>query len=91
MTNRFQNRFGKIRDDEKMLAVKKLMPETVLNFGFRSMTLKYEEVLIALENTIIDKVSTAPTTRQKKVGTSAPQEIAMGSKDDSESLREEGK
>ena len=25
--NKFENRFGKIRDEEKMLAVKKLMPE----------------------------------------------------------------
>ena len=30
-TNKFENRFGKIRDEEKMLAVKKLMPESSLN------------------------------------------------------------
>ena len=32
--NKFENRFGKIRDKEKMLAVKKLMPESLLNCRF---------------------------------------------------------
>ena len=30
-TNKFENRFGTIRDEEKMLAVKKLMLESFLN------------------------------------------------------------
>ena len=29
--NKFENRFGAIRDEEKMLAVKKLMPESLLD------------------------------------------------------------
>ena len=28
---KFENRFGKIRDEEKVLAVEKLMPESLLN------------------------------------------------------------
>ena len=31
--NNFENRFGKIRDEEKMLAAKKLMPESLLTIG----------------------------------------------------------
>ena len=34
-TNKFENGFGKIRDEEQMLAVKKLMPESLLNYRFR--------------------------------------------------------
>ena len=33
------------------------------------------EVLVALENIIIDKVSTVPTARNRKIGTSAPMEM----------------
>ena len=64
-TNKFEKGFGKIRDEEQMLAVEKLMLESLLNFRFRGATLKYEELLIALENIIIEMVSTTPTTRQK--------------------------
>ena len=31
-TNKFENRFGKIKDEEQMLAVKKLMLESLLNY-----------------------------------------------------------
>ena len=55
-----ENRFGKIRDEEKMLAVKKLMPESLLNYRFRGTTMSYSELFLALENIIIDKVSTVP-------------------------------
>ena len=47
-----------------MPAVKKMMPESLLNLRFRGATLKYEELLIALENIIIHKMPTVPTTRQ---------------------------
>ena len=53
-TNLFERRFGKIRDEEKMLAVKKVMLQSVLNFRFRKATLKCEELLSALENIIMD-------------------------------------
>ena len=33
--NKFENRFGKIKDEEKMLAVKKLMPQSLLNYSFK--------------------------------------------------------
>ena len=38
-TNKFENRFGTIRDEEKMLAVKKLMLESLLNCRFRETTM----------------------------------------------------
>ena len=47
-------------------------------------TLNYEELLISLENIILDKVSTAPTTRHKKIDTSAPMDIGMTAKFGSE-------
>ena len=65
-----ENRFGKIRDEEKMFAVKKLMPESFMNFRFRGSTLKHEEFLIASKN-----ISIAPTARQKQSDTCAPMEI----------------
>ena len=37
--NKLESRFGKIRDEEKMLAVKKLIPESVLNYRFRGTTM----------------------------------------------------
>ena len=43
-----------------MPAVKKLMPESLLNYRFRGTTVSYDELLIALENIIIDKVATIP-------------------------------
>ena len=69
---KFENRFGKIRDEEKVLAVKKLMPESLLNYRFRGTAMPYGELIIALENIIIDKVSTVPTARSRKHDTSAP-------------------
>ena len=42
--NKFENRFGKIRDENKMLAVKKLMPESLLNCRFRGTTMSYSEL-----------------------------------------------
>ena len=62
------------------------MSESLLNLRFRATKVKYEELLIALEN-IIDSVSTAPTTRQKKVDTSGPMEIEKATKETSESYR----
>ena len=36
--NKFESRFSVIRDEEKMLAVRKLMPESLLNYRFRGTT-----------------------------------------------------
>ena len=80
-TNNFENRFGAIRDEEKMLAVKKLMPESLLNFRFRGTTVSYSELLVALE-IIIDKVATVPTARNRKIDTSAAMDSGMVAKDD---------
>ena len=49
---------------------------------FRGTTLTYDELLIALENIVIDKVSTIQTPTPKKLNTSAPMDIGIGTKDD---------
>ena len=41
-TNKFENRFGKVRDEEKMLAVKKLM---LSNFRFRGTTMSGHRIV----------------------------------------------
>ena len=87
--NKFENRFGKIRDEEKMFAVKKVMPESLLNCRFRGTTMSYSELIVALEN-IIDKVATVPTTKSRKCDTSAPMEIGMTAKENGESMSQEG-
>ena len=86
---KFENRFGKIRDEEKVLAVKKWMPESLLNYRFRRTTMSYSE-LIALENIIVDKVATVPTARSRKHDTSAPMENGMAAKEDGENLSQDG-
>ena len=87
---KFEKRFGKIRDEEKVLAVKKLMPERLLNNRFRGTAMPYGELIIALENIIVDKVSTVPTARSRKHDTSAPMEIGMATKEDGEDASQEG-
>ena len=69
--NKFESRFGAIRDEEKMLAVKKLMPESLLNYWFRGTTMSYSEIIIALENIFVDKVSTIPSNKSRRNDTSA--------------------
>ena len=54
-TNKFENRFGTIRDEEKMLAVKKLMLESLLNCRFRETTMSYSELLIAVETSSLTR------------------------------------
>ena len=76
--NKFGNRSGQIRDEEKMAAVKKLMLESPLNFRVRVTTLTDEELLIALENIIIEWVSTVQITKLKKFDTIAPMYIGKG-------------
>ena len=72
-----------------MLAVKKLMLETLLSFRFRGTTMSHDELLIALENIFIDKVSTVPTARSRKIDTSAPMAIRRAAKGDGENSRKE--
>ena len=43
--NKFESRFGAIRDEEKIFAVKKLMPESLLNYRFRGTTISFSEIL----------------------------------------------
>ena len=88
--NKFESRFGAIRDEEKMLAVKKLMPESLLDYRFRGTTMPYSEIIIALENIIIDKVAMVPTARGREHDTSVPMEIGMTAKEDGEKASQEG-
>ena len=37
--NKIKSTFGEIKHEEKMLAVKKLMPESLLNYKFRGTTM----------------------------------------------------
>ena len=50
--------------------------------------MSYSEILVSLENIIIDKFATVPTTRNSKIVTGARMEIGMAAKDDVESVRE---
>ena len=89
-TNKYEGRFGKIREEEMLLAVKRLMPESLLNCRFRGTTVPYEELLIALENIIIDKVTRHSVSKVKKFYTSASREIGMAAGADGEEAFEEG-
>ena len=73
-----------------MLAVTKLMLESLLKYSFRGTTMSYSELLVALDSIIIGKVATVPTARNRKIDTSAPMEIGVAAKDDGKSAREEG-
>ena len=66
------------------------MPESLLNYRFRGTTLPHEELLIALENIVIDKVTTHSTSKVKKIDTSAPMEIGMAAGTEGEETFEEG-
>ena len=89
-TNKFETRFGKIRDEETMVAVKKLMFESLLNFRFRGTTMWHDELLTAMDNVITDKVSAVPTARSRKIDRSALNEIGITGTDDGENSTEEG-
>ena len=86
----YECRLGKIRDEEKMLAVKKLIPESLQNNRFRGTTVSYGELIIALENIIVDKVSTVPSSKSRKNHTSAPMEVGMAAKEDGENVSQAG-
>ena len=81
---------GTIRDGEKMPAVKKLMLESLLNFRLHGTTMSHDQLLMVLQNIVIDKVAIVPTSRIRKIDTSAPMEIAMAARDDGGKLKEEG-
>ena len=54
-TNKYESRFGKIRDEEKTVAAKKLMPESPVNFWFRGATMNCDALITALENIAFTK------------------------------------
>ena len=65
------------------------MSERLLNYRFHGTTLPHEELLIALESIIIDKVTTLSVSKVKKIDTSAPMEIGMAVGIDGEEAFEE--
>ena len=73
-----------------MLAVTKLMPESLLNYRFRGTTMSYRDLFVTLENIIIDKVATVPTARSRKIDTGAAMEIGMTAKENGENASQEG-
>ena len=88
-TNKYEGRFGTVRDEEKTLAVKRLIPESLLNFRFRGTTLPYKEMLLALENIIMGKVTTHSVSRVQKIDTSTLMEIGMAAGTNGEEAFEE--
>ena len=66
------------------------MPQSLVNCRFRGTTLPHEELLIALENVIIDKVTRHSASKVKKTDTSAPMDIGMAAGTDGEEAFEEG-
>ena len=62
-TNKYEGRFGRDSLRRKVLGSKKLMPGCLQNCRFRGTTLPYEELLIALENIIMDKVTTRSASK----------------------------
>ena len=89
-TNKYEGRFGKIRDEEKILAVKRLMAKSLLNYRFRGTTLPYEELLIALENIIVDKFTTHSGIQdEENRHERKPMEIGMAAGTDGEGAFDE--
>ena len=52
--------------------------------------MSYSEIIIALKNTIVDKVSAIPSSKSRRNDTSTPMEIGMAAKEDGESGSQEG-
>ena len=73
--------FGRIRDEEETLPVKKLMPESSPNYRFRGTTLTCW-LITALENIIHDTVMIAPVLKPTKPESSSPTDVGMAAKDD---------
>ena len=65
-TSKSQSWVCKIRDEQKTLPVKKLMPKSLLIHKFRDATVTYDELITALENIIIDKIMTADILKTKE-------------------------
>ena len=81
-TNKYEGRF------KKTLAVKKLTLESLLNYRFRGTTLPHEELLIALENIIIDNVTTHSAPKVEKIDASATMDIGMAGTDGEEAFED---
>ena len=63
------------------------MPESLLNYRIRGT---YSEVVVALENIVVDKVSTVPSSKNRRNDTSGPMEVGMAAKEEGESASQEG-
>ena len=87
--NKFESRFGAIRDEEKMLAVKKLMPESLPNYRFRGTTMSYSEIHCTGEHNVLTRCRQSRKSKSRRNDTSAPMEIGMAAKEDGESVSQE--
>ena len=52
--------------------------------------MSYSEIIIALKNTIVDKVSAIPSRKSRRNDTSTPMQIGIAAKEDGESGSQEG-
>ena len=52
--------------------------------------MSYSELIVALENIIVDKVSKVPSGKSRRNDTSAPMEIGMAAKEDGENVSQGG-
>ena len=89
-TNKFEKRFGTIRNVEKMLADKKLLLECLLNCRFRETMMSYSELLIAVKTSSLTRKR---QSRQRETGRLTRVfrwKHGMAEKDGGESAREEG-
>ena len=73
--------FGRNRDEEDTIAVKKLMSVSSLNCRLLGTPMTCDLLISTLENIIIDTVMTAPILKPRKPDRSSSVDIGMAAKD----------
>ena len=58
--------FSKIRDDETTLSVKKLMPESPMNYSFRGTTMTYDELIAAVSSSTMSSLRQSMKTQEAR-------------------------
>ena len=76
-TNKYEDWFGENPRRREDSGSEKLMPESLLNYRFRGTTFPYEDLLMALDNIVTDKVTSHSASKVKKIETKAPMDIGM--------------
>ena len=67
--NKYEQQVWQDHDEDTTLAVKKLIPESLLSYRFRGTTMTYDELITARENVIFDEVMTVPLWKPRKTDT----------------------